>query len=402
MSLSFFNPYLLFGLIGIGLPILIHLLSRKNVKVIEWGAMQFLELGQRTRRKYQLEHLLLLLLRILLISLICLALARPWLSGMLLFSPETKRDPRALVIVLDHSFSMDRRDLPQTPWIQAEAIVNQVMGDVRPGDQFYLLSAQDVPVPLLPGWTTEPDRISSALAEYPSPAGSSNLPLALVHALQQFQEVNQAQREILILTDNQTASWRVEDKKTWQRLENLFEITPNPPRLWSLPLTDFQSSETPVTNSGLEPPQLSREFVLRGRPVQIRTTARHWGTEPVTRTVHLSVDGQRLQQQTREITLSPDSSTSLSFDYVPTTEGSHLIQVEWEADNLPGDDRVQTVLNVRPQVTMLFIEKRTESDPTKSESFYLSAALSPPATAENQNLVQLSIQQEFPDEPDSC
>jgi len=62
MSFSFLNPFLLFGLIGIGVPILIHLFSRKSATVVEWGAMQFLELGKRTKRRYRLEHLILLLI----------------------------------------------------------------------------------------------------------------------------------------------------------------------------------------------------------------------------------------------------------------------------------------------------------------------------------------------------
>ncbi|MGE4001441.1 MAG: BatA domain-containing protein, partial [Planctomycetaceae bacterium] len=64
MSFGFLNAVMLLGLAGAALPVLVHLLSRRNYDVVAWGAMQFLELGRRTRRRIRLEELLLLLLRI--------------------------------------------------------------------------------------------------------------------------------------------------------------------------------------------------------------------------------------------------------------------------------------------------------------------------------------------------
>ncbi|QDU79608.1 hypothetical protein Pla110_13190 [Polystyrenella longa] len=406
MSISFFNPILLLGLLGIALPILIHLLSRKNVKVVEWGAMQFLELGKRTRRKYQLEHLLLLLLRILLICLICCALARPWMSGVILFSAETQRDPRALLIVLDSSLSMDRRDVNQKPIDRAKEIIRDILDEAHPGDQFYLLAARDVPQKLLPGWTSEPEQVRTALNELPPASGSANLPLTLIHAVQQFQEIDQLQREILILSDNQAASWHPQEEQLWQRLQNLYQITSIPPRIWSILLLTAEENAKPLINSGLETPALSRETTVSNRPLQITTTARHFGAEERTRTVHLSIDGQRLSQQSREIRMAPASLNTLSFDYLPTTPGAHLITLEWESDDWPGDDQVHSVLEVRSQVSVQFIEQNIFTDPTLMESFYLSTAL----TAAQQratnilrdnNLIDFKVKQTLPEDLDA-
>ena len=73
----FINPWMLLGLLGLSLPILAHLLSKRKYDVVHWGAMQFLELGRNARRRIRLEQLLLLLLRMGLIALIAIALARP-------------------------------------------------------------------------------------------------------------------------------------------------------------------------------------------------------------------------------------------------------------------------------------------------------------------------------------
>ena len=42
---------MLLGLLGVALPVIIHLLNRRRDTVIDWGAMQFLDLGRQARRK---------------------------------------------------------------------------------------------------------------------------------------------------------------------------------------------------------------------------------------------------------------------------------------------------------------------------------------------------------------
>ena len=70
---------MLLGLLGIAIPVILHLLNRRQAKVIEWGAMRFLldSLVSR-RRRVLLEEILLLATRCLIVALAALALARPF------------------------------------------------------------------------------------------------------------------------------------------------------------------------------------------------------------------------------------------------------------------------------------------------------------------------------------
>ena len=62
--MSFLNPLLLVAALGIGLPILAHLLNRLQVQRTDWAAMQFLNRSVRVRsRQIRLRDLLLLILR---------------------------------------------------------------------------------------------------------------------------------------------------------------------------------------------------------------------------------------------------------------------------------------------------------------------------------------------------
>ena len=81
MTFDFINPIMLVGLAGVLIPVLVHLLRTQKHDVVEWGAIQFLELERVTRRRIRLEELLLLLLRMSLIALLTIAMARPWIDA---------------------------------------------------------------------------------------------------------------------------------------------------------------------------------------------------------------------------------------------------------------------------------------------------------------------------------
>ena len=76
--MTFLNPLILFGVLGIGLPILAHLINRQQIRRTDWAAMQFLNRSVRVRsRQIRLRDILLLLLRCLALLLLVLALSRP-------------------------------------------------------------------------------------------------------------------------------------------------------------------------------------------------------------------------------------------------------------------------------------------------------------------------------------
>ena len=81
MNLNFSSPLILFGLLGISVPILIHLLTRRQQKRILFSAVYLLLQSQkRSIKKAPPNRLLLLLLRCLGIAIFSMALANPFFS----------------------------------------------------------------------------------------------------------------------------------------------------------------------------------------------------------------------------------------------------------------------------------------------------------------------------------
>src|SRR5438876_6520366 len=99
--MSFFNVMMLAGLAAVAIPPIIHLLNRRRYDVIDWGAMQFLQVSEVTRRRLLIEELMLMLLRMGLIAVLVLALADPFSDSTLVASGQ--RPNRDVVLVFDGS-----------------------------------------------------------------------------------------------------------------------------------------------------------------------------------------------------------------------------------------------------------------------------------------------------------
>lgn len=91
------------GVVSVAVPILIHLLSRQRRRPIEWAAMRFLiEALRKHRRRLQIEQLLLLATRCLILVLLGAALARPFLESTGVFDTGGSR---VVFLVIDNGLA---------------------------------------------------------------------------------------------------------------------------------------------------------------------------------------------------------------------------------------------------------------------------------------------------------
>jgi hypothetical protein len=106
MELAWLNPALVAGALIAGLPLIVHLISRRRARRVRFAAIEFVLRSQRrTARQIRLRQILLLVARTLLLLFAALAVAQPVLR------PEgaadgAERPPVALAVVIDESASM--------------------------------------------------------------------------------------------------------------------------------------------------------------------------------------------------------------------------------------------------------------------------------------------------------
>ena len=96
------NPKLLYALFAIAIPILIHLFNLRKHKKIYFSSIRYLkEIKEDNRKKTELKNRLILLSRILAISFLVLAFAKPYIPANI-----TKKT-NDLILYIDNSRSMD-------------------------------------------------------------------------------------------------------------------------------------------------------------------------------------------------------------------------------------------------------------------------------------------------------
>lgn len=134
----FTAPWALLGLVAAALPILLHLVQRREPPEVAFPAVRYLEDATRDhRQRLKLRHWLLLVVRTLLIVALVLAAAGPRLAG----GGIGGHAPSALVLVVDNSASsavvVDGEPLLARLIAEAEA----VLARATPADRLWLLTA---------------------------------------------------------------------------------------------------------------------------------------------------------------------------------------------------------------------------------------------------------------------
>ena len=144
--MTFLNPALAFGAAALVIPLIIHILNRSRFKTVEWGAMHLLEsVIKVNHRRFQIEQLILLLLRCAIPVLLAMCLAKPVLTGSRLLEGDS---PVSLVILLDTSYSMDAVDPSGTRFDSAVDAACAIVGAAGRGSEVAVIQTGGRPTPL--------------------------------------------------------------------------------------------------------------------------------------------------------------------------------------------------------------------------------------------------------------
>ncbi len=366
MAFGFLNFVMLAGLLGVTLPVLAHLLSKRRFDVVEWGAMQFLQMGHKTKRRIRIQDWLLLLLRMGLIALIAIALSRPWGQGSL-FGHFKTAPSRDLVFIVDGSASMDWQENANTPHKKAIQWVYDALETLQPGDTATLIDARAQARFVIETPSSDFKAIRDELSKLPSPTGTSNLAEAITEAMKLLMTTNNVSREIIVLTDGQALPWHLEDLFAWERIDDLKRQPEIPPVIG---VVNLGTSGIEKNNFSVDRIALSREFTVPNFPIRLRTTIRQSGGSTIERKVYFEIDGQRFEAKTMDVSLLKDGEALVEFEHFFPNKGTYLASIIIEDDQMLSDNKSDAVIIVDDGIPVLLVDGDPNVDPTKSESFF--------------------------------
>ncbi|MBM4148761.1 MAG: hypothetical protein FJ224_06930 [Lentisphaerae bacterium] len=198
------NPLMLLGLLGLAVPIVIHLINRQRMKPQPLATLKFLEQRDVANAFAPVPRdLLQLLLRLLLLALFVLLMAR--ITG-----PSRTTGPRALAIVLDNSMSMrgPSADGATSLFEAHRARILDLVRGMNQGDFFSFTLVGDK-VFESTGFTSDIAVLESAVTNaWVSDGGGRSLFVAIEDTLRDLRSKRAASSALLVFSDQQLRNYR--------------------------------------------------------------------------------------------------------------------------------------------------------------------------------------------------
>jgi hypothetical protein len=377
--MTFLNIALLAGGLAFLIPLLIHLLNKRKVVTVRWGAMHLLhEVIRQKKRKMKIEQLLLLITRVAIPIVLALCLARPVLTALRSLGLGSS----SLIVMLDDSFSM-RAPAEKTAVAGASVAdtarhdLQQITESLPSGSAAQVVLSGGSPRQLLDQPTTALDLVPKKLADVTSMSGPISVNDAFQTATSALKDAPTAAREIVVVSDFQEADWKaIADGAALPALENLSKQEPKPQ------ITFYRIGSDLAENLSIASADLSALVAAETQPIGIRVRLKNHGQRPWQDIpVHLEADGARLR--TARVSLAPEGEAVLSFTHAFEKVGDHSLSVRLEGDSFSDDNAFHSVVQVRNQLNVLLIDGRPGTGPLEGAADFLELALTPHTAAAN-------------------
>lgn len=396
-----------------------------------WGAMRFLHDSLvRRRRKILLEDILLLCIRCLLIMMLSLVAARPFVTpgsrvawfivlplltiALAMFAASfvlwryqrlryglttlsallfilaaaalafeerfqsgifARRDARDMVLILDASDSMLLETDGVTNFHRAREEAAELVNSAPPGTAFSVVVGGSMPYAPLPRPLNDREAVLAVLHEVEPGRGLLRAPESFSLAAVALARGNNPGKEIYLFSDAQREGWRLDQGDgAWGAIRDaLGKLPARPPVVMRRMATpDFIDS---LAVTGIS---FCRRSIGLDRPVAIRVTVANHGSEIITSgDVRLTVE-DAVYTRENPGRLPPGAKRDLTFEHQFTTAGAQVVTAEIVVgDDIAVDNIFQRIVTPVSRIRVLVVDGQPAAGGRESPSFFIRQALSP-------------------------
>jgi hypothetical protein len=342
---GFLAPWFLAGLAAIGLPFWIHLLRQYRSTPHPFSSLMFFEQRTQSSIKHRrLRYLLLLSLRVLLLLLIALTFANPFVSRTSVGASGRKM----LIIGVDNSFSMRYGD----HLARAKQQALQAVSNLNSGERGQVLAVNSH-IQFLTQQVEDADQLKAAIqAIQPTDEQSSYGEFA--RALRTISQASKMPLEVHFISDMQKSSL--------------------PPAFVDLRLGGDTNLVFHSVADSKEPNWLVESVIAPGKiydpkKVRVQAVIAGVGTEATNRTAALVLDGKTLESKTVDV--PANGRATVEFLSLESPYGFHKAEIRIQPDDsLREDDRFPFAVERADPHPVLFLH---QSGQAKGELYYRAA-----------------------------
>ena len=357
------DPAFLWGLLAIGVPIVLHLLLRRRLPIVEFPLARLVARAEHVQQpRKRLNRVLLLLARALLLALLALSLARLTFGG----SEVQAAGPVAVVVVLDDSLSMRAASRAgRSAFEEGRDMADSVLAALPEGSEAAVLplSQASAAGALRLG---SPDAARRELARAAPTHLALQAQAGLDAALRVLTPSPLPDRRVVVVSDLARHGF---SDLSLPRVGSAVQ-----PRL--VLLVPERADGANLSVSGLD------AVVLPGGTLRATARVSAWGEQGQAHRAELEVrtrslgDAERLAGRGR-MDVATGAVAERRFEIAAPPPGLGSTEARLPEDVLPADDVRHAVHLVRRDPTLLVIDGDPQNLSFGSETFYLEKALAP-------------------------
>ena len=346
--------------------------------------------NRRSKRRIRIEHWLLMLLRILVVVMLGLGIARPYLPASPLSLLGTPRSYH--VILLDNSRSMNARDeAGLTGFQRASAAARQLIDALPPGDPVSLITLARPATAVIdhPAYDRRflRDKIRKIIATQRATDTVGGLGLALGMIREGLAAAPNP--HIHVISDLPARDWSIEEDAPAPPAIAVARALMDEGKLTLIRTASANTHNLAVTR--LEP---ETRLVGVNRPVRISVEVTNFSDRPARgAALQIMRDGQII----RRLDLGPIGPGEIATASVPAVfaaPGTHAVTarvIPGQSDPLENDDERHRSIEVRRAVSVLLVDERSGPGLLGGSAGYLAVALAPQTSAGGQSLIEPKI-----------
>ena len=366
--MPFLAPLLLIGAVFAAAPIIIHLLNRRQFKLVEWAPMQYLKLTLRTnRRRLQLEQWILLAIRTLLILILIFAVARPFLSGNAAASWLSLGGRTSRVILIDDSLSMGLMAGGESSFERSAEQAAALIESLGTQDNLTIATTSSLSNPMSRDAALTQDEANSLankVRQLKPVESANNWAATLSELADLLQGTANSSKEVRIFTDQRAAGWSADAAEQAAKLEAM-----------GVKVVIVKVGQGSTGNASLTELAPVSGVALANTPIEFVATIDTDG-DPQFKVDYatLAIDGVESPIKLPEIAPG-QRGIELRLSHTFEAAGQHTVELRLPDDALPGDNSRSMIINVAESVRVLLVDGEPGIAARDSEVFFLAQLL---------------------------
>lgn len=362
--MNFASPWFLLGLLGIAIPVWLHLYYKKTPVRKDFPSLRLImksvEMLQHQRK---LRNLLLMALRICLIILAVMALARPFV-GQSAGAGVSSSAPTAFVILLDNSMSMGSTYQGVSVFNTARARALDILDQMGQGDKATVGLINEPGGLVFSQLTWDKEALRQCINNAKLTAGGTDMASGLLPALELLVPLKGYRRSIYVVTDMTESAWKpFVDRYDLERIDKGIDLV-------MVPVGGTAPDNMAVT--GLE---IDASVVMIGRKVPLKVTVSNFTGKKQKCKIGISINGERKLGSEVEIEANSEKICEIECTFAKT--GMNHVEASIQNDAMPLDDQRHLAVRVFEPCKILLIKPEASGNTDNYDDIFIKFALNP-------------------------